>query len=63
MVLAAAGGVDHGQLTQLAEQYFGGLSPSHEGEIPPPCKYVTKELVKLAFLFGITESMCIFVQC
>lgn len=40
MVLAAAGGVDHTQLTMLADKYFGRLSPSHEGEVPPPCKYV-----------------------
>jgi len=42
MVLAAAGGVDHSQLTQLADQYFGGLSSSHEGQVPSPCKYVTR---------------------
>jgi len=47
MVLAAAGGVDHTQLTQLADKYFGGLSSSHEGEVPPPCKYVDED-VKLA---------------
>jgi len=40
MVLAAAGGVDHTHLTQLADRYFGGLSASHEGEVPPLCKYV-----------------------
>ena len=45
MVLAAAGGVDHVQLTQLADQYFGDLSSSHEGEIPPPCKYVVTDSV------------------
>jgi len=50
MVLAAAGGVDHIQLTQLADQYFGDLSSSHEGEVPPPCKYVAGEPVKLALL-------------
>jgi len=51
MVLAAAGGVDHTHLTQLADEYFGGLSPSHEGEVPPPCKYVTGD-VKLGLLLG-----------
>jgi predicted Zn-dependent peptidase len=38
IVLAAAGGVDHAELTHLAEKYFGSLSPSHEGEIPPSCR-------------------------
>jgi len=50
MVLAAAGGVDHTQLTKLADQYFGGLSPSHEGEIPPPCKYVARKTLS-SYLF------------
>lgn len=44
MVLAAAGGVDHVQLTQLADQYFGGLSSSHEGEVPPPCKFTGSDV-------------------
>jgi len=38
MVLAAAGGVDHTQLTQLADEHFGSLSASHEGQLPPLCK-------------------------
>ena len=38
MVLAAAGGVHHRQLTELADMYFGGLSSSHEGEVPPACR-------------------------
>jgi len=53
MVLAAAGGVDHTQLTQLADKYFGGLSSSHEGQVPPPCKYVAGD-VKLALLLGLS---------
>lgn len=44
MVLAAAGGVDHSQLTQLADQYFGGLSSSHEGQVPSPCKFSGSEV-------------------
>jgi len=43
MVLAAAGGVDHTQLTELADKYFGALSSSHEGEVPPACKYVAPD--------------------
>ena len=48
MVLAAAGGVDHTQLTELADKYFGQLSASHEGEVPPACKYVASDHIVTA---------------
>ena len=34
MVLSAAGGVDHQQLTQLAEKHFGGLNNQYDSELP-----------------------------
>jgi len=44
MVLAAAGGVDHDQLVQLAEQAFGGL-PSVRNESPQAkTKFVASEI-------------------
>jgi Peptidase M16 inactive domain len=50
IVLAAAGGVDHTELTHLAEKYFGRLSPSHEGEIAPPCRYFSFIAVPSVFM-------------
>jgi len=46
MVLAGAGGVDHGKLTQLADKYFGGLSNTYEGEIPvlPQARFTGSEI-------------------
>jgi len=66
MVLSAAGGVDHTQLTQLADSYFGSLSSSHEGELPPLCKYVAADVKLLLLLtilllildMSLTDSLC-----
>jgi processing peptidase subunit beta len=44
MVLAAAGGICHAELTELADKYFGRLSGSHEGEVPPPCRFTGSEV-------------------
>lgn len=34
MVLAGAGGVDHGKLCSLAEKYFAKIGTDYENEIP-----------------------------
>lgn len=34
MVLAGAGGVDHQQLTELADKYFGNLNNQYDSEVP-----------------------------
>ena len=34
MVLAGAGGVDQVQLTELAEEHFGGLNNQYDGIVP-----------------------------
>jgi len=46
MVLAAAGGVEHDKLVDLAQQYFGGLSATYTGEIPvlPQARFTGSEI-------------------
>lgn len=46
IVLAGAGGVNHQDLSQLAEQYFGNLSTKYSGEIPtlPHCRFTGSEV-------------------
>ncbi|XP_041348334.1 mitochondrial-processing peptidase subunit beta-like [Gigantopelta aegis] len=46
IVLAAAGGVDHNSLVQLAEKHFGNLTAGYDGEIPllHPCRYSGSEI-------------------
>ncbi|VEL14258.1 unnamed protein product [Protopolystoma xenopodis] len=48
MVLASAGGVDHKQLSDLGEQYFGDISMSYgPDEVPPDethCRFTGSEL-------------------
>jgi len=39
MVLAAAGGVDHGELVRLADTSFGDMAPA-EAPVPSPARYV-----------------------
>jgi processing peptidase subunit beta len=36
IVLAGAGGVNHGELSRLAEKYFGNMSNTYEGPVPTP---------------------------
>ncbi|CAH1782949.1 unnamed protein product [Owenia fusiformis] len=45
-VLAAAGGVDHAELSNLAQKYFGNLSATYENEIPTmqPCRFTGSEI-------------------
>lgn len=45
MVLAAAGGVDHDKLVELAKQYFGGPSQSEAGaDGLMPCRFTGSEM-------------------
>ena len=46
MVLAGAGGIDHGVLCKLATDHFGKISNVYENEVPKdlPCRYTGKEL-------------------
>jgi len=45
MVIAAAGGVDHDELVDLANEHFGGLSPElNESEGAKQCRYTGSEL-------------------
>nr|KAG5694257.1 hypothetical protein BaRGS_021572 [Batillaria attramentaria] len=46
IVLAAAGGVNHDELVQLAGKHFGGMSAGYEGEIPvlPTCRFTGSEI-------------------
>merc|ERR1719272_1469524 len=45
MVIAAAGGVDHDELVDLANEHFGSLSPElHESEGAKECRYTGSEL-------------------
>jgi len=46
MVLAAAGGVEHGRLVDLAHQHFDGLSATYTGEIPvlPQARFTGSEI-------------------
>ncbi len=69
MVLAAAGGVDHGELTQLAQKHFGNLSTHYSGEIPvlPPARFTGSEVSvsqAVKYLFnvhqGVSEGYSIF---
>lgn len=46
-VLAGAGGVDHGQLVELADKHFGSMKGPHYDEIPAlpaPCRYTGSEI-------------------
>jgi len=46
IVLAAAGGVDHQQLVDLAKQHLGGADSGYVGEIPElnPCRFTGSEI-------------------
>uniref|UniRef100_A0A8C0H3T7 Mitochondrial-processing peptidase subunit beta n=1 Tax=Chelonoidis abingdonii TaxID=106734 RepID=A0A8C0H3T7_CHEAB len=46
IVLAAAGGVSHDELLDLANYHFGNLPSTQEGGIPalPPCKFTGSEI-------------------
>lgn len=44
MVLAAAGGVDHVELTRLAQEYFGKLGDKYEGGKILPCAFTGGEV-------------------
>ncbi|KAJ8259840.1 hypothetical protein GJAV_G00174080 [Gymnothorax javanicus] len=47
MVLAAAGGVNHSQLVELAQQHFSGVSFEYEGDAVPvlsPCRFTGSEI-------------------
>uniref|UniRef100_A0A0B7BLU0 Mitochondrial-processing peptidase subunit beta n=1 Tax=Arion vulgaris TaxID=1028688 RepID=A0A0B7BLU0_9EUPU len=46
IVVAAAGGVNHGDLCKLAEQYFGKISYAYDSEIPdlPQTRFTGSEL-------------------
>ncbi|KAB1276033.1 Mitochondrial-processing peptidase subunit beta [Camelus dromedarius] len=46
IVLAAAGGVSHDELLELAKFHFGDSLSTHQGEIPalPPCKFTGSEI-------------------
>ena len=48
IVLAGAGGVDHGSLVNLAEQHFKGLGISYEGQTPEvaPCRFTGERGVR-----------------
>lgn len=73
MVLAGAGGVNHGELASLAEKHFGSMSTSYQGEIPvlPPCRFTGSEVIVLDFysppLFSYKDNfgVCVlgFVLC
>ncbi|KAK0090445.1 hypothetical protein PV325_000109 [Microctonus aethiopoides] len=46
-VLAGAGGVNHEQLSELADKHFGKMTGPHYDEIPPllvPCRYTGSEI-------------------
>ncbi|KAJ8361094.1 hypothetical protein SKAU_G00176190 [Synaphobranchus kaupii] len=47
MVLAAAGGVNHSELVDLAKQHFSGVSFEYEGDAVPvlsPCRFTGSEI-------------------
>ncbi|XP_075039706.1 cytochrome b-c1 complex subunit 1, mitochondrial [Mixophyes fleayi] len=47
MVLAAAGGIDHRELSDLAQRHFGGLSSTYEDDVIPalaPCRFTGSAL-------------------
>lgn len=46
IVLAAAGGVSHDELLELAKFHFGDTLCAHKGEIPalPPCQFTGSEI-------------------
>ncbi|KAM3914383.1 cytochrome b-c1 complex subunit 1, mitochondrial [Leptodactylus fuscus] len=47
MVLAAAGGINHKELHDLAQRHFGGLSSEYEGDVIPvlaPCRFTGSAL-------------------
>lgn len=46
VVLAAAGGVKHGDLVKLAEQHLGKLDNTFDGVVPTlaPCRYTGSEI-------------------
>ncbi|XP_067684904.1 mitochondrial-processing peptidase subunit beta-like [Haliotis asinina] len=47
IVLAAAGGVNHDSLVNIAKQHFGSIGTNYEGEIPllPPCRFTGSEIL------------------
>ncbi|XP_028681221.1 cytochrome b-c1 complex subunit 1, mitochondrial [Erpetoichthys calabaricus] len=47
MVLAAAGGVNHGELVNLAKQHFGSVSFEYDGDAVPvlsPCRFTGSQI-------------------
>lgn len=46
IVLAGAGGVEHGELVKLADKLFSKLSVAYTGEIPviEPCRYTGSDV-------------------
>uniref|UniRef100_A0A8C5MYP7 Cytochrome b-c1 complex subunit 1, mitochondrial n=1 Tax=Leptobrachium leishanense TaxID=445787 RepID=A0A8C5MYP7_9ANUR len=47
MVLAAAGGINHKELCDLAQRHFGGLSYTYENDsvpVLPPCRFTGSEI-------------------
>lgn len=44
MVLTAAGGVDHAELRDLGEKYFGDVSDSVDSEALKPCRFTGSEI-------------------
>ncbi|XP_043934456.1 cytochrome b-c1 complex subunit 1, mitochondrial [Protopterus annectens] len=47
MVLAAAGGVNHNELADLAKQHFSSISYQYEGDVVPvlaPCRFTGSEI-------------------
>jgi len=62
IVLAAAGGVDHDQLTKLAEENFKGLKTTvSEEEKLKPCRFTGSE-VKFDFQYK-KKSIRYYEQC
>ena len=47
MVLAAAGGVNHDKLVDLAQQHFGTSVVETKHIIPDPCRYTGSEVSRL----------------
>ncbi|XP_066448076.1 mitochondrial-processing peptidase subunit beta [Eleutherodactylus coqui] len=44
IVLAAAGGISHDELHDLAKYHFGNLTATYEGETLPPCSFTGTEI-------------------
>ena len=50
VVLSAAGGVNHDELTSLADKHFGKLGTDYTGEVPelPPCRFTGSEVCRIS---------------